>query len=32
MAKTDTTRQKRIDTAVEWISEGKRRNWKYEKK
>ncbi len=31
-AKTDTTRQKRLDTAVEWISEGKRRNWKYEKK
>ena len=31
-AKTDTTRDKRIQTAVEWISEGKGRNWKYEKK
>lgn len=30
-AKTDTTRQKRIDTAIEWIAEGKGRNWKYEK-
>ena len=28
-AKTTTTRQKRIDTAVEWIAEGKIRNWKY---
>jgi uncharacterized protein YdeI (YjbR/CyaY-like superfamily) len=30
-AKQDATRQKRIATAVEWLSEGKRRNWKYEK-
>jgi len=29
-AKQDTTRQKRIANAVEWLSEGKRRNWKYE--
>lgn len=30
-AKQDATRQRRIATAVEWIGEGKRRNWKYEK-
>jgi len=30
-AKQDTTRRKRIATAIEWLSEGKRRNWKYEK-
>lgn len=30
-AKRDETREKRIATAVEWISEGKRLNWKYEK-
>lgn len=29
-AKTDATRQKRIATALEWLAEGKRRNWKYE--
>jgi uncharacterized protein YdeI (YjbR/CyaY-like superfamily) len=29
-AKQDATRQKRIATAVEWLSEGKKRNWKYE--
>jgi uncharacterized protein YdeI (YjbR/CyaY-like superfamily) len=29
-AKQDATRAKRIVTAVEWLSEGKRRNWKYE--
>jgi uncharacterized protein YdeI (YjbR/CyaY-like superfamily) len=29
-AKQDATRQKRIATAVEWLNEGKRRNWKYE--
>ena len=29
-AKQDATRQKRIANAVEWLSEGKRRNWKYE--
>jgi len=29
-AKRDETRQKRIATALEWLSEGKRRNWQYE--
>lgn len=29
-AKQDATRQKRIATAIEWLSEGKRRMWKYE--
>jgi uncharacterized protein YdeI (YjbR/CyaY-like superfamily) len=29
-AKRDETRDKRVVTAVEWIAEGKRRNWKYE--
>ena len=29
-AKRDETRQKRIATAVEWLGEGNRRNWKYE--
>ncbi len=29
-AKQDATRTKRIATAVEWLAEGKRRNWKYE--
>jgi len=29
-AKQDATRQKRIADAVEWLSQGKRRNWKYE--
>ena len=29
-AKQDATRQKRIATAVEWLSEGKKRHWKYE--
>ena len=28
-AKTEATRDKRMETAVEWISEGKSRNWKY---
>lgn len=28
-AKTDATRMKRIATALEWIGEGKIRNWKY---
>jgi len=28
-AKTDSTREKRLATALEWISEGKPRNWKY---
>jgi len=31
-AKTDETRAKRLDTAIEWMSEGKIRNWKYLKK
>jgi uncharacterized protein YdeI (YjbR/CyaY-like superfamily) len=30
-AKTDVTRQKRLATTLEWLAEGKRRNWKYEK-
>jgi len=29
-AKRDETREKRVATAIEWIAEGKRRNWKYE--
>ncbi len=28
-AKTETTRNKRMEQAIEWISEGKARNWKY---
>ena len=31
-AKTDDTRNKRLETAVAWIAEGKPRNWKYMKK
>lgn len=31
-AMTDETRNKRIATALEWMAEGKSRNWKYEKK
>lgn len=30
-AKTDPTRDKRVATTIEWLAEGKRRNWKYEK-
>ena len=30
-AKQEATRVRRIATAVEWIAEGKRRNWKYER-
>jgi uncharacterized protein YdeI (YjbR/CyaY-like superfamily) len=30
-AKRDETREKRLATAMEWIAEGKARNWKYEK-
>jgi uncharacterized protein YdeI (YjbR/CyaY-like superfamily) len=30
-AKTDATREKRLATTLEWLAEGKRRNWKYEK-
>ena len=29
-AKRDETRQKRIAQAIEWIAEGKQRNWKYQ--
>jgi uncharacterized protein YdeI (YjbR/CyaY-like superfamily) len=29
-AKQDATRQKRIATAIEWLSQGKRRHWKYQ--
>lgn len=30
-AKQDSTRAKRIASAIEWLSQGKKRNWKYEK-
>lgn len=30
-AKTDATRERRLEQAVEWIAEGKSRNWKYER-
>jgi uncharacterized protein YdeI (YjbR/CyaY-like superfamily) len=30
-AKGEATRRRRLDTAVEWMSEGKSRNWKYQK-
>lgn len=30
-AKTEATRDKRMAQAVEWMAEGKARNWKYEK-
>lgn len=29
-AKQEATRQRRLTQAIEWIAEGKRRNWKYE--
>lgn len=29
-AKQEATRARRIATAVDWLSEGKRRNWKYQ--
>jgi len=29
-AKQEGTRSKRISTAIEWLSEGKRRHWKYQ--
>jgi uncharacterized protein YdeI (YjbR/CyaY-like superfamily) len=28
-AKTDATRERRLQTALEWMAEGKPRNWKY---
>ena len=31
-AKREDTRKRRADTAVEWMAEGKSRNWKYEKR
>lgn len=31
-AKTEPTRNKRIETMIEWLKEGKSRNWKYERK
>ncbi len=31
-AKIDETRKKRIATSVEWLAEGKSRNWKYMRK
>jgi uncharacterized protein YdeI (YjbR/CyaY-like superfamily) len=31
-AKTEVTRQQRLSTAVEWMAEGKIRNWKYVRK
>jgi uncharacterized protein YdeI (YjbR/CyaY-like superfamily) len=31
-AKSDATRQRRLEQAVEWIAEGKSRNWKYERR
>ena len=30
-AKTDATRDRRIATTIEWLAEGKSRNWKYER-
>lgn len=30
-AKTEATREKRLATTIEWLTEGKRRNWKYER-
>ncbi len=30
-AKREETRNKRIETAIEWMAEGKGRNWKYER-
>lgn len=31
-AKTEDTRRRRLETAVEWMAQGKPRNWKYMKK
>jgi uncharacterized protein YdeI (YjbR/CyaY-like superfamily) len=30
-AKTEETRSRRLATAIEWMAEGKSRNWKYER-
>ena len=31
-AKAEETRRRRLEQAIEWIAEGKSRNWKYERK
>jgi uncharacterized protein YdeI (YjbR/CyaY-like superfamily) len=31
-AKSDETRARRLAQAIEWMAEGKSRNWKYERK
>jgi len=31
-AKSDDTRQKRLEQAIAWMAEGKTRNWKYQKR
>lgn len=31
-AKTEATREKRLETAIEWMADGKIKNWKYVKK
>jgi hypothetical protein len=31
-ARTGATRDQRIATTIEWLKEGKHRNWKYERK
>jgi uncharacterized protein YdeI (YjbR/CyaY-like superfamily) len=31
-AKREETRERRLETALEWLAEGKSRNWKYERK
>ena len=31
-AKTEATRKRRVATTIEWLAEGKSRNWKYERK
>lgn len=31
-AKSEDTRNRRVESTVEWVAEGKGRNWKYEKK
>jgi len=31
-AKTEETRERRLETAIDWMSEGKSRNWKYQRR
>ena len=31
-AKGEDTRQRRVDSAIEWMAEGKSRNWKYQRR